>query len=62
MHVEMKDKKLIVVIPLEDPIGDSASGKTLLIASSHGNQKTDLLYKGQPVIVGLSAYVRKEKK
>jgi hypothetical protein len=35
----------------------SASGKNLVIASSHGNQRTDAVVNGQPVIVGVNAYV-----
>lgn len=58
MQVELsKDKKsLIVTIPLQAPTR-SASGKTLVVASTRGNTKTPLLIDGQPVTVGLNAYI-----
>jgi len=36
----------------------SASGKTLVIASSHGNQTTKAMIDGKPV-VGLNVYIKK---
>jgi len=57
MKVEIKDRKLIVSIPLEEPIRPSASGKTLVIATTHGNQKTGLLVDNKEVTVGLNAYI-----
>jgi hypothetical protein len=35
----------------------SISGKTLVIASTHGNQKTDAVVNGQPVVIGVNAYI-----
>jgi hypothetical protein len=37
----------------------SATGKTLVIATSGGNQPTTANYDGQPIIVGVNAYVRR---
>jgi hypothetical protein len=37
----------------------SASGKTLVVASSHGNQTTTAVINGKPVVVGLNAYIKK---
>ena len=37
----------------------SASGKTLVIASSHGNQPIEgSTYKGKQVILGFNAYIK----
>ena len=36
MKVEVKEGKLIIEIDLQEPT-PSASGKTLVVASSHGN-------------------------
>ena len=36
----------------------SASGKTLVVASTHGNQATGLNIDGKALIVGVNAYVR----
>jgi hypothetical protein len=61
MKAEIKGKKLIVEIDLQEPTL-SASGKTLVIATSHGNQQTSAMYDGQPIMIGLNAYVRRLKK
>lgn len=54
-----KGQKLVIEIDLEIP-RPSASGKTMVVASSHGNTKTDAMLNGQQIVVGLNAYVRKE--
>ena len=59
MEVELKNKKLIITIPVNDKPTPSASGKTLVVASSHGNQKTTAMVNGKPIIVGVNAYIRK---
>jgi len=59
MTAEIKDGNLIITIPLEKPT-PSASGKTLVVASSHGNMKTSAMIDGKPVIVGVNAYIKKE--
>lgn len=60
MTAEIKGKKLIVTIDIEEP-KPSASGKTLSIASSRGNQKTEAKFNGQEVTIGLNAYVKPAK-
>ena len=57
MKVEIKDNKLIIEIEMSKPT-PSASGKTLVVASSHGNQATTATVNGKPVIIGLNAYIR----
>jgi hypothetical protein len=59
MEVELKNKKLIITIPVNDKPMPSSSGKTLVVASSHGNQRTGVIIDGKPVIVGVNAYIRK---
>ena len=56
MKVEMKDGNLIITIPMHEP-QRSASGKSLVVASSKGNKPTEVMVKGKPVIVGLNAYI-----
>lgn len=53
-------KTITLVLDLQEPT-PSASGKTLVIATTHGNQPTDVMLDGQPVIVGVNAYIRKGK-
>ena len=58
MKVEIKDNKLFIEIDLEKPT-PSASGKTLVVASTHGNTVTSAEVDGKPVIVGLNAYIKR---
>lgn len=54
----IKGNHLIITIDLNDPPRPSASGKTTVLASSNGNQPTNLIHDGKPVIVGVNAYVK----
>ncbi len=57
MNVEIRDNKLCIEIDLETPT-PSASGKTLVVASTHGNMVTTAMVDGKPVIIGLNAYIK----
>ena len=57
MKVEIKDDKLYIEIDMEKPT-PSASGKTLVIASTRGNAVTTAKVDGKPVIIGLNAYIK----
>jgi hypothetical protein len=57
MIVTIKDNKLCIEIPLEKP-RPSASGKTLVVASSSGNVTTSAMVDGKPVVIGLNAYIK----
>ena len=57
MTVEIKDKKLHIEIDLERPT-PSTSGKTLVVASTRGNVVTTATVDGNPVIIGLNAYIK----
>ena len=57
MNVEIRDKKLYIEIDLEEPT-PSASGKTLVVASTHGNTVTTAQVNGKPVTIGLNAYIK----
>jgi hypothetical protein len=56
MKVTVKDNVLTIEIPMGTP-APSASGKTLVVASTHGNVKTDVMIQGKPVTIGLNAYI-----
>ena len=58
LKVEIKDSKLFIEIELDKPT-PSASGKTLVVASTHGNTVTSAEVDGKPLIVGLNAYIKK---
>jgi hypothetical protein len=57
MTAEIKGNKLCIEIELQEP-APSSSGKTLVVASSHGNVVTTAIVNGQPVTVGLNAYIK----
>ena len=57
LKVEIKENKLFIEIDLEKPT-PSASGKTLVVATTHGNTVTTAEVDGKPVIVGLNAYIK----
>lgn len=58
MKVELKGSELLITIPVDKDPQPSASGKTLLVASTRGNQKTDVKYKGKTLVVAVNAYVK----
>lgn len=49
---------LVIKVKLQQP-APSASGKTLVVASSHGNQPTTAVVDGKPIIIGFNAYIKK---
>jgi hypothetical protein len=57
MQVTIKDGNLIIAVPLQAP-RRSASGKTLVVASTHGNKTTEVQVQGKPVTIGLNAYIK----
>ena len=57
MKVEIKGNKLFIEIDLEKPT-PSASGKTLVVASTRGNAVTEAMVDGKPVTIGLNAYIK----
>ncbi len=58
MTAEIKGNQLIVTLDLQTPTL-SASGKTLVVASSHGNMTTTAIIDGKPVTIGCNAYIHK---
>ncbi len=55
--IDEEAKTLTLVLDLQEPT-PSASGKTLVVASTRGNVPTDVQIDGKPVIVGVNAYIR----
>jgi len=58
LKVEIRDNKLYIEIDLEEPT-PSSSGKTLVVASTHGNTVTSAQVNGKPVTIGLNAYIKR---
>jgi hypothetical protein len=57
MKAEIRDNKIYIEIDLETPT-PSASGKTLVVASTRGNAVTAAKVNDKPVIIGLNAYIK----
>ncbi len=50
MEVKIENDKLVITIELQKST-PSASGKTLVVATTHGNVVTDCIIDGKPVVV-----------
>lgn len=61
MHVEIFDDNGVETLVIKLPVDKkpSKTGKSILIASSGGNKQTTLVVDGQPVFVGLNAFIKK---
>jgi len=61
MNVEIKENNGVSTLFIEIPVSlrPSKSGKTMLVASSGGNQTTTAIVDGKPVVIGLNAYIPK---
>jgi hypothetical protein len=58
MKVEITGNNLVITIPLQAPT-PSASGKTLVVATTSGNKETEVKIDGKPVVIGLNAYIKR---
>ena len=58
MEARIEGNKLVIEIDMQAPQA-SASGKTLVVASSRGNRATAATVNGKPVVVGLNAYIQR---
>jgi hypothetical protein len=56
MKATIEKNELVVRIPMTEP-RPSASGKTLVVASSGGNKATSAVVNGKQVVIGLNAYI-----
>ena len=60
MTVKVEGDELVIRLPLQKP-KPSATGKTLVVASSHGNKVTEAEvadYAGKKIVVGVNAYIK----
>ena len=55
--IDNESNTITLVLDLQEPT-PFASGKTLVVATTHGNVPSDLQMNGKPVIVGVNAYIR----
>jgi len=59
MEVRIENGKLHIIADVINPPMPSASGKTMVVASSRGNQTTTATVNGQRVTVGFNAYIKR---
>ena len=57
MKVTIEKNELVIRLPLQTPT-PSTSGKTLVVASTHGNKETTAMVNGKPITVGVNAYIK----
>jgi hypothetical protein len=57
LTASIEGEYLVIRVPLNPSPARSASGKTLVVASSHGNKETEVQVQGKPVFVGVNAYI-----
>ena len=50
--------ELVLTIPMNPKPEKSASGKTLVVASTYGNKATEVTVDGKTVTVGVNAYIK----
>jgi hypothetical protein len=50
--------ELVLRIPMNAKPEKSASGKTLVVASTYGNKATEVTVDGKTVTVGVNAYIK----
>lgn len=53
----IEDGILIIKVPMNPTPVRSSTGKTLVVASTHGNKQTEVEVDGKPVIIGVNAYI-----
>jgi len=58
VEIDEKAQQLVIRIDLQAP-QPSASGKTLVVATTHGNQLTQAMVDGKPITIGLNAYIKR---
>ena len=57
IQAQIKEGKLLLAIPINAKPVPSVSGKTLVVATTHGNQKTAIQVNGKDLVVGVNAYI-----
>lgn len=61
MKAKIEGDMLVVRVPLMKPPTLSKSGKTRLVATSHGVQRISIKVEGKPIHVVMNAFIHAEK-
>ena len=57
LTASIEGEYLVIRVPMNPTPVRSATGKTFVVASSHGNKETEVQVEGKPVFVGVNAYI-----
>ena len=57
LAASIEGEYLVIRVPLNQTPVRSATGKAMVVASSHGNKETEVEIQGKPVYVGVNAYI-----
>jgi hypothetical protein len=57
MSATIENNHLVIKLPLQSP-RPSSSGKTLVVATTSGNQVTAAMVNGKAVTIGVNAYIK----
>lgn len=60
LTAKIESGELVIRLPLQTP-KPSATGKTLVVATSRGNIQTEAKVEGKNIIVGVNAYIKLAK-
>ena len=59
VKIDEKAKTLTITLPLQPDGTRSASGKTMVVATTRGNQVApDAVVNGKPITIGVNAYYK----
>ena len=58
MQVTETKTELTIVIEKNEKPTPSASGKSLIVATTHGNIPTTLQVNGKPLVISVNAYIK----
>ena len=59
LSAKIEGNDLVIRVPLNPTPVPSATGKTMVVATSHGNKQTEAKINGRPIVVGVNAYIAK---
>jgi len=60
--IDKKRKTLTITLPLQKAAPSRSSGKTLVVASSHGCQTTEARHSRRPVVITANAFIYAENR
>lgn len=59
MNCKIEGSNLVLTVPLNPkPYPPSSTGKTRIVATTHGSQPTGVHVDGKPITVSLNAYIK----